>query len=554
MKDFFKDIIPAIVLSFVFSFMVFIYEPIIMYLNNLTDFWFDIYVLLNNSLIGSAVLFLVISVVFIVIYTISKYLLKSKNNRVFNFFLTLGYGVFFITYIQGNYLSGSLPTLDGNIINWNDYTTQSIISIFLLIIIATILILVTIKFKYSKTIKYSNYVTLAVFAMLSISLIGSCITVQNGFKRKTYTTTPTTKYINEYSTNNNLIVFLLDSIDSSSMESIIKKNPDYLKVFDDFTYYPDTVGGYPFTRDTIPLVLSGNWSENKMNFFDFYNEAMDNSKLLDYLREKEYNINIYNNEISYNTEKARDIKNLSFDNKSDCLSFIKQELKYVLFKYLPYYLKHYSRIENMDFNKTRIMNDDELFIWDDVNFLNVYLEKSIEKRNSKQFKFIHLEGAHYPYDCDSNFEKKENGTINDKIEASIKLINRYLTYLKDNNVYNNSAIIILADHGFWNLTDDNNLLKRQNPILYIKGFNEHHERIVSKEKVSFDNLQDIYRELLNGAKTETLFNNIDTSNPRRFLLYRVGGYDHMEEFLQYGKAGDLSTLKKTGNTYDLEKR
>lgn len=550
MKNYFENMLAAFVIAFSFGFMLFIYEPIIMYLNNTSDFWFDIYVLISNSFVGFVLLSLFIIFVYTIVYFIQKFV-KIKN--ILNVLFVIGFALFIITYIQGNYLSGSLPALDGKSIEWGSYGTQSIISFVLLLIVIVTMIFLVVKFKFENTIRWLKNISLAICLMLFVSLVSSCLTSRTAFSRKLYTTTSTTDNINVYSKNKNFIIFLLDSIDSETMNKIVLDGK-YKDVFQGFTYYPDTVGGYPFTRDTVPLVLSGNWSENKTDFASFYNDAMDNSKLLDYLREKEYNINIYNDEISYNTEKARNIKNFSFNNKVSLFSFLKQEVKYDLFKYLPYYLKKYSRIESMNFIVTRKISSDDLFLWDDTIFLNDYITKNVEFVNDKEFKYIHLEGAHYPFDCDKDFNKKENGTYEDKIEASIKLIDKYLSYLKDNNIYDNSAIIILADHGFWWDTDDDSLLKRQNPILYIKGFDEKHDMKTSDVKVSFDNLQDIYYQLLNGNKTDTIFDNIDTSKPRRFLLYRVFGYDHMEEFLQYGHSKDLKTLKKTGNIYDLEKK
>ena len=550
MKNYIKKITPALIISLAFSFMLFIYEPVIMYLNNTSDFWFDINVLISYSVVAFFILFSLIAIIYVIINFIQEKLLKNCKN-LYNTFLIFGFCIFFVTYIQGNYLSGKLPALDGKTIDWSSYTHESLISAVLLISIFGAIILLIRKFKFEKVIKWSKNITLVICAMLTVSLITTCLTSKNDSDVKTYTITATTNYINEYSTDKNFIILLLDSIDSETMEDIIQNNDKYVDVFEDFTYFPDTVGGYPFTRDTVPLVLSGNWSENKTDFASFYNEAMDNSKLLDYLREYNYNINIYNDEISYNTEKAKDIRNFSFDNKVDLYSFIKQEVKYDLFKYLPFYLKKYSKIESMNFINTRKLVNDELFLWDDTIFLNKYLNKSVKTSSHKEFKYIHLEGAHYPFDCDKDFNKKENGTYEDKIEGSINLIDKYLNYLKDNNIYDNSVIIILADHGFWWEIDDDSLLRRQNPILYIKGFDEHHERNVSEEKVSFDNLQDMYNNLLNGNKAEDVMEGVDTTKPRRFMLYRVGGYNHMEEFLQHGHSKDLNTLEKTGNIYDL---
>ena len=543
--------IPALIIGFAFSFMLFIYEPIILYINNDNDFWFDIEGLIMHSFVPFLLLIVLIVFLYTLIHIAEKFVFRKSNN-LYNIFLVIGFCLFIITYIQGNYLAGTLPALDGKTIEWNQYQTETIISVLLMIIVFSIAFFVVKKFKYEQTIKYAKKIILVVCIMLSVSLITSVLSFKTDVSDKKFVATATTNNINKYSNNKNFIILLLDSIDSETMEEIVKNNDNYMKVFDDFTYYPDTVGGYPFTRDSVPLILSGNWSENKTNFASFYNYAMDNSQLLDHLRERDYNINIYNDEISYNTEKAHDIKNFSFDNKIDLLCFIRQELKYDLFKYLPFYLKKYSKIETMNFTIAKKLVSGELFLWDNINFYDDYLSRNIEFSEDNEFKYIHLEGAHYPFNCDKNFNKKDNGTYEDKIEASINLINKYLNYLKDNGVYDNSAIIILADHGFWWDIDDDALLKRQNPILYIKGFNEHHSREISNEKISFDYLQDMYKNLLDGSNAGSVMSGIDNSNPRRFMLYRVFGYNHMEEFFQYGHSKDLNTLKASGNIYDLK--
>ena len=52
----------------------------------------------------------------------------------------------------------------------------------------------------------------------------------------------------------------------------------FKEVFEDFTYYPDTLGGYPCTRDTIPLVLGGalnNFFDNVEGIWEGVKESMD---------------------------------------------------------------------------------------------------------------------------------------------------------------------------------------------------------------------------------------------------------------------------------------
>ena len=112
MKKYLKNMWVSYVLSLVLPFMLFICEPIIMFANNVNDFWFDIKSLLGTSILAFLIVFIFMSILFNIIYFISKKALKIVN--------VIAFIVFLCTYIQGNYLVGHLPVLDGSPIVWND--------------------------------------------------------------------------------------------------------------------------------------------------------------------------------------------------------------------------------------------------------------------------------------------------------------------------------------------------------------------------------------------------------------------------------------------------
>ena len=504
MKKFMKELSASIILAFTIGFMLFIYEPIIMYSNNMSDFWFDIYTLFSCNIIVFFACFISILIIFILIYFIGRFILRKKpeekKNIIYYLFLLTGFTLFIVTYIQGNFLSGSLPVLDGNAIVWNSFKTQTIISVCLLVFITTLIVVCTIKFKYIKTIKFLKYITLAIFVMLLISLVSTCLT-RNCFIRKDYVATPTTKNINVYSSNKNFIILLLDNMDSERTQKILDENPEFKEIFADFTYFPDTVGGYVFTRDSVPLVLTGNWNENTENYSVFFNKAMRNSKLLNMLKEKNYDTNLYEEFLVYNSNDTDQIKNLSFDTEINKLRFFKEESKYILFKYLPFYLKPYSTVETMDFNSTKTNNDEyPRFVWDNTVFYYDLLSQNVKVESHNQFKYIHLEGPHPPFDCNEDLQSVESGTYEQKVIASLKIIDTYLKYLKENNVYDNSTIIIMADHGYEYPNEE--LVFRHNPIFYVKGYNEQHELKNSDGKVWYGDLMEIYENLLEDKTAE----------------------------------------------------
>lgn len=537
-----KKLIPAYILSFVISFMLFIYEPITMYANNINDFWFDLSMIITPIIIIFIIIFLILSMIFTIVFFVNKRF--SKKKTLYNVLLIILFIIFFASYIQGNYLIGNLPRLDGTEFEWNKYRIDNIITIIIWIIIIIAYIVTTIKFKFEKVINASKYIVLAVFGMLSVSLISTMLTTDNIFiKKDIYNIT--TNNIDNVSTDKNLFIFVVDSIDSRIFDKILNKSK-YKNTFEDFTYYPDTLSGYAYTRDSIPLILTGEWNENKTDFIEYYKQAMDNSLLLKTLKEKEYDINIYEEDIMLND--ATSVNNIEKVKGQGINTFtmFKQEIKYILFKYLPYNLKKYSQIQKLYFEKDS--GKYEFFHWYDIDNYNRLKSNKITKVDNKYFQFIHLEGAHIAYDLDENMNSIKNGTYEQKLGATLTIINTFINKLKENNVYDNSAIVILSDHGY-NI-DTTQIEGRQNPILYIKGINEHHKMNISDKPISYEDLTNAYLDLLDGKKSTELFKNISNKRTRRYLLYAYAIENHMVEYEQTGKAWDLDTLKKTGREFN----
>lgn len=544
-----KKLIPAILVTFFLCFMLFIYEPILMYTTNINDFWFDFGIMSKPMFLLFAIAFIVGICIFLILYLLNKKF--SKELKVYNVIVLITFIGFFATYIHGNYLTGFLPSLDGSTIEWSNYTKIGIVSIGIWVVIAAVLIIAAKKFKVETTIRYATYVSIAIFAMLSVSLISTLCT-NEVFTKKEFLNKEsfqvTNDNINTISYNKNFLILVLDAVDSATFQKLLNENEEYKKIFEDFTYYPDTTSTYAFTRDSIPYILSGTLNKNEKSFSEYSTNALNNSSLFQKLKEKSYQMNIYDDELIWNGKRSFEIQNVSTATTPnvDMKVFIKHELKYILFKYLPFPLKKYSKIETMDFNLCI-----KKFRWHDYYIYNIMRKNPILKKESNnQFQFVHIEGAHVPYDYDKNVNsvKTSDGTYEQKVEASITITKTYLERLKKNNVYDNSAVMIMADHGFDNTNES--LLNRFNPILLIKGTNEKHELIESNIPVSFEDLQSAYEELLNDKKSTELFQNIEKNRTRKMLWYEYTKENHMVEYETKGQAKDISKFKETGNVYD----
>ena len=73
---------------------------------------------------------------------------------------------------------------------------------------------------------------------------------------------------NTASTDKNLFILVLDAVDQKIFTQELEKSENK-DIFNDFTFYPDTLSGYPFTRDSVPLILSGEWNNNEKDFLEW---------------------------------------------------------------------------------------------------------------------------------------------------------------------------------------------------------------------------------------------------------------------------------------------
>ena len=535
-----------LILAFSISFMAFIFEPIMMYANNINDFWFDFMILIFPTM-----LFFIVSFVLIFgILLLSFYIAKSKKKeKVFYIFLFSLGALFLVFYINSNYLAGFLPALDGEIIDYGGFLVNFFAILIPILIVVGIILLVK-KFRFEKAAKILAYIQLAVVVMLSVSLISVFLTTPV-LENKRNLIVSTTKNLNLASEKENFFIFLVDAIDSTTFNKIVESDEKYQETLKDFVYFPDSLSGYDFTRDSIPLIFSGVFNKNEQAFSEYSTKAFDGSPLFKALDEQNYLRNFYDNDFVWESEEVTKFSNIeSLENKVKLVPMFKQEMKYILFKFLPQPLKRFSKIEGLNFNLARPIDEREVFRWGDVHFYNDVLEEEIGKTDKKVFSYIHIEGAHVPFTIDENvrYVDEGEGSYPKKVEATMKIIRKYLERLKSADVYDNSSIVILADHGY-NFEESG----RQNPILYIKTKNETRESTkVSEKQVSYVDLAEAFVRILNRKTSEELFADLPVEGRTRTFIHN--GFkteDHMIEYQTTDKAWNKDSLIPTGREFNL---
>lgn len=528
--------------SMAMSFMLAFYAPLVLFVSNLDDFLFDTTVILPILFMTFVVMFLIGAVVLLILYLI--------NDKLYLCGL-VGYFVAFVaTYIQGNYFAGKLPVLDGSEIKWANYRIENVKTVIVWVILILVSALI-IKFM-SANHYYSLVKFVSVFIAIMLAFTAVYSFVSNEADRKetneTYVSQDT---LLEMSEDTNFIIFLLDCTDSRTMKKLIDNNDEYADIFQDFTYYTNTMGTYPYTSRSVPFILSGEWYEFDGAWDDYLIKAYDESPLFEELENRGYSIDLYEKEVP-NIENANRYNNV-YSIKGKKLNSYKLamlELKTTNFTYLPYYFKKYAQYTDDDFKKLRQLDNSFLMFSDNDQSFYQYINKNdVVYKEQKAFKYIHLEGAHSPFKYNKKLEKIPNATYESGMEGSLTLTKAYLDKLKSSGVYDNSVIIIMSDHGFEGYGEGQGS-DRQNPIFFVKGVGEHHTLTYNDAPISYVDLQDAYVKLLDGAKSDSIFEYKEgDERERRFLMYGSHHIDKMYEYLTEGHASDTDAMYATGVEY-----
>ena len=553
-----KDWLPGVLMAAAISFLLFLYAPVDLYCSNIDEFWFDFDVLLRMAVMMFGISLVTLTLLYLLATWIHPYLYRIG--------LAVGLAVLLITYVQGNFLVGNLPVLDGTSISWEDYSALQTESVILCIVVLTIVVLLFLLLKKQLFGKACMYIS----ACLSLMLLVTAITEVFGSdalepKLKLQISTK-----NEFvmSGEQNFVIFILDAADSREFSYLLEQDPEYRDIFADFTYYENTVGAYSCTRYAVPYILSGKWYECDTSFEEYMEDLYNTSPLIEELENRNYRIGLYEPDLH-----AQNNDVLRFDNIFEAefkvksyLGMARQELKLVAYRYAPYWLKKYCVLKQAAFDEqleagegsgeiTASM-ENRVFL-DHLNAGGITVD---DTENS--FKFIHLEGAHSPYvyDAEVNIIDESQGTYAQNMEASVTLAERYLSALKKSGTYDNTAIIVMSDHGF-NRDIDNadmgdNPFMRQCGLLLIKGVGETHDTMqISEAPVSYEDLQEAYRRLLDGAWSDAVFDCREGEHrDRRYLWYAVTDEDYLVEYQQTGYASDLSTMIPTGREFRWTKQ
>ena len=119
-------------------------------------------------------------------------------------------------------------------------------------------------------------------------------------------------------------------------------------------------------------------------------------------------------------------------------------------------------------------------------------------------------------------------------------------------MYDNTAIVVMSDHGYARSEDENLSTLQQHPILLVKGIGESGDELdVNNAPISYEDLAQALVKLAGGEGSNNIFPwNEGDVRERRFLMYEWTDLNYFEEYVQTGQAEDMDTLLPTGRIFE----
>lgn len=415
--------------------------PIQLYLMNMSELWFSIGDIGWICLLCGAMLFAILSGIGLLL-----------PDGIVDYYIAVLFGISIGLYIQGNFVPTDYGVLDGREIHWDDYWLTSIWNTLLwLACIVIPVVLQKVKPKITKQIL--NFASGIILAMQVVTI--GLLLVTNDFGVKKTTGYVSDQGINTVSSQENVVVFILDAFDQDYFDDIRTTDPDFLSPLDGFTYFDNVTGMYPTTKGALPYILTGQIYQNEQPYENYIEEAYRKTGYYDDLISDGYDIGIYTSNVFMSSYAGEYFINY-VNGKTQVSSYsglAKTLYNFVCFRYFPHILKEKFWFYSGAFDEWKGTSETSginVFTEDNFSFYDKLKNDGLQVvDDTKCYRFIHLYGVHPPYYMDENIEEITDGsaTAIDAARGSLRIVYEYLDQLKEQGIYDDSTIIVMADHG-----------------------------------------------------------------------------------------------------------
>lgn len=363
-----------------------------------------------------------------------------------------------------------------------------------------------------------------------------------------------------YSTNRNVMVFIIDSLEREQAHAIMEDpevGKDLRKKFCGFTEYVDNVGTGNSSEYAVAALFTGKYPENATTLPSYFVSIFGGESVLaDYLAEGA-NIYLATTALGYGyTNRKINRGKGGLQSKGWTLE------EFVRFRWMPFAEKgRVARIVDLKASHSDCIDQENVAY-------PILADAVVQKDCPLSFVFLHTNGVHFPILWNRRGERLPfaDDTFSGAVEAGIYVL-RQLGALLDTyrarGLYDNSLIIVLADHGNHGHKADvpNGLPGTAKPFLWVKAPGNQHAFSTSNLATSHANVANLLRAACHENLGEHEVDNLLFAQRR---LYReTFGQNRLDWWVENDgrvsmESGELSTFAgdlhplKAGHWYSFD--
>jgi len=425
----------------------FVFPAFSLYYQNTGEFTFGITAVAKAALIGCGASFLLLSTL--------AFLLPQK--RALPVFSSLTFSLGLGLYVQYNFLNPAVGTLNGSPIDWSAYASRGALSLAFWIACLVLPLVLTLCWRPGglRVLKGLSLFVTAVEAATVIALVVTSPPVHlSDFS-------VTTEHALDVS-DDNIVVFVMDTVDESVFQELRTTAPECAEdCLEDFVGFTNCVGGGSPTIFGLPLLLTGQPYEPTAyprlpGYYDAYlTQAYGKCPLYQDLAQNGYHIGLYTDSMFLQGCPEELMQNFGYGTWyiNNDKKFAATLYKFCAFLTAPQQLKPVFWCYTEEFAGFVTVKgyQGETCSCSSQNDHRFYQHLTQDGLaycpGEKNYRFYHTMGAHDPYDLDEELQYAAGSTMEKKARGSFRLLQIYIQQLKDLGVYDNTAIVVTADHG-----------------------------------------------------------------------------------------------------------
>lgn len=433
-------------------------------------------------------------------------------------------------YVQTMFLNEGIDqigaTTDGYIPTTSEIVRSTVV--WGILILVGIVLLVKNKTKWIHILALTSLVLVGTQAVAYISLFTSADETAFVYSEGEVTLDGEEQFT--VSTEGNIIVIILDTLSNYTYDDVATRYPELHQVVKDFTYYNNCDCNYWGTFPSIQHIVTGYAFEPETPVNDWMVAGWTNpvtTAFYDGLHENGYKVHIYTpenrllaagNPMSILEGRVDNLTTTTAERDVNHRQLFKTLLQMTGYRMMPNMLKPYFDVPNSQY-ATIVTYPDNTIEYLNPDFYSELCEKRLSTvSDDKYVIYYHLNGIHELItDENCQMVAEADGTIDGTVRGMWTMLNEYFNQLKAVGAYDNSTIIVTADHGSMYDTQS---------VFFIKEANETHDVMqISRDPITLHELMPTIAQnagLDASDLGETIYDYEGVTERKRTCLLRAG--------------------------------